>query len=133
MPPPTDPVVGSPQEWLRRARADLALAGVALPEGGVREDLAYHAQQAAEKAVKAVYIALGQPFEYTHNLGRLTSGLAAGGVEVPREVGDCAALTGFASTTRYPNLSEPLTEAELRQAIETAKAVVRWAESRIAP
>ena len=61
-------VPGSNEEWLRRAKADLALARTALPEGGVYEDLSFHAQQAAEKAIKAVYVKLGSRFAYTRDI-----------------------------------------------------------------
>ena len=47
------PTPGSSADWLARARSDLALAKVPLPEGAMYEDLCFHAQQAAEKAVKA--------------------------------------------------------------------------------
>lgn len=53
--PPERQMPGSPDDWLRRARSDLALAKVPLPEGALYEDLCFHAQQAAEKAIKAVY------------------------------------------------------------------------------
>ena len=46
---------GSPQEWLARAKGDLALAGAPLPPGAFYEDLCFHAQQAAEEALKATY------------------------------------------------------------------------------
>lgn len=45
---------GTPQDWLGRARAKLALAGTPLPPGGVWEDLCYMTQQTAELAIKAV-------------------------------------------------------------------------------
>ncbi|MBF0098159.1 MAG: HEPN domain-containing protein [Magnetococcales bacterium] len=53
--PPDKPIPGTPLEWLQRARGDLALARVVLPEGGFYADLCFHAQQAAEKAVKAIF------------------------------------------------------------------------------
>ncbi|MGH8583081.1 MAG: HEPN domain-containing protein [Gammaproteobacteria bacterium] len=53
--PEMRPVPGSPQEWIARAKDDLALAQVPLPEGGFYEDLCYHAQQAAERALKSVH------------------------------------------------------------------------------
>jgi HEPN domain-containing protein len=43
------------REWINRARSDLALAR-AKPEGVYLEDLCFHAQQAAEKAIKALLI-----------------------------------------------------------------------------
>lgn len=71
---PPRPVHGSPEDWLRRAQASLALARVH-GEGLLREDLCYQAQQAAEKALKALYIARGQAFLFTHDLDRLAMGL----------------------------------------------------------
>ena len=49
------PTPGTPKDWLARAQGDLALAQISLPEGAYYEDLCFHAQQAAEKAIKAVY------------------------------------------------------------------------------
>jgi HEPN domain len=46
------PIPGSPQEWLARARGDLALARAPLPEGRFYEDLCFHAQQALQKALE---------------------------------------------------------------------------------
>ena len=43
---------GSSGDWLRYAKADLALARVPLPQGGLYELLCFHAPQAAEKSVK---------------------------------------------------------------------------------
>jgi HEPN domain-containing protein len=40
----------------------LALAAVSVPPGAVYEDLCFHAQQAAEKALKAVYVQRGWRF-----------------------------------------------------------------------
>ncbi len=44
---------GSAADWLRRARSDLALASAPRPDGVLLEDLAFHGQQAAEKAIRA--------------------------------------------------------------------------------
>ena len=54
--PPDKHVPGSANEWLTRAKGDLALARVPLPEKAFYEDLCYHAQQAAEKSFE------GRPF-----------------------------------------------------------------------
>ena len=50
-------VPGSPEDWLARAEGNLAIASAPLPEGAFYEDLCFHAQQAAEKALKAAYLA----------------------------------------------------------------------------
>lgn len=48
--PPDDP-----REWLRWAKSNLTLAGTALKDVDFA-DLCFDAQQAAEKAIKAVFI-----------------------------------------------------------------------------
>lgn len=55
MPEPTRYPPNDPREWLTRARSDLALAR-AHPEGVLLEDLCFHAQQAAEKTIKAALV-----------------------------------------------------------------------------
>lgn len=54
--PPEQAQPGSPQEWLRYAASDLELARmVGVPQVMI-ESLCYHAQQCAEKAMKAVLV-----------------------------------------------------------------------------
>ena len=125
------PVPGSAEDWLARAEGDLALAKVPLPEGAFHEDLCFHAQQAAEKALKAVYQHQGKRFRYTHDLEELISGLRDQGIDVPPEVEAAAPLTSFASEARYPGLSEPVTEQEYQEAVRQAETVLRWARESI--
>ena len=129
MPPPDRAKPGSPSDWIARARGDLALARAPLPEGGFYEDLCFHAQQAAEKALKAVYLHHGWLFRYVHDLEELVSGLERQGLAVPEDVKECLVLTTFASEMRYPHLSEPVTEAELRAAADLAERAICWAEA----
>jgi HEPN domain-containing protein len=124
-------IPGTPQDWLDRARSDLAFARLPLPEGAYYEDLCFHAQQAAEKALKAVYQHHNWTFRYTHDLEELVTGLKRNGLAVPFEVEDAAVLTSFAWETRYPSLGEPVTAEEYREAIQHADAVVAWAEKQI--
>lgn len=63
--PPDDP-----REWLNRARGNLARAKSPVP-GGYLEDLCFDAQQACEKAVRAVPVARRIDFPCTHDLSRL--------------------------------------------------------------
>ena len=120
---------GSPQEWLARAKGDLALASAPLPSGGFYEDLCFHAQQAAEKALKAIYQHHGWTFRYVHDLEELLAGLRDKGLTPPRGVGEAVRLTIYAFDSRYPGPGEPVTEEEFRHALDLAKAVVHWAES----
>jgi HEPN domain-containing protein len=129
--PQDRPIPGSPQEWLACARRDLALARAPLPLGGFYEDLCFHAQQVAEKALKAVYLHCGWIFRYVRDLEELITGLRQNGLCVPEAVEDAVVLTSYAFEARYPGLAEPVSEEEYRQALELAQMVVRWAEEMI--
>jgi HEPN domain-containing protein len=52
MPKPDHVPVGIPEDWLRRARSNLARASTAKTDEIMWEDLCFDAQQAAEKALK---------------------------------------------------------------------------------
>jgi HEPN domain-containing protein len=67
------------------AKGNLKLAAVSDSEVPL-EELCYNAQQAAEKAVKAVFVKLRRPFPYTHNLAHLLDRLAEAGINIAPEV-----------------------------------------------
>jgi HEPN domain-containing protein len=127
----TKPSPGSAEDWLARARGDLALAKAPLPEGAFYEDLCFHAQQAAEKALKAVYQHRGWTFQYTHDLGLLISGLRGKGMKVASKIDDSVDLTTYATESRYPGLGEPVTIEEYHEALRLAEVVVAWAQERL--
>ena len=124
--PPTDP-----REWLRRARSNLARARNIIPEACL-EDLCFDSQQAAEKAIKAVFVHRGLAFPFTHDLARLLSELRRTGVKLPKYLDQAKRLTRFAVETRYPGLSGPVTKKEHRGTVRIATAVLRWAEREVA-
>ena len=133
MPPKQrDPTEGA--EWLRRARSNLARAraGRSAPEV-LYEDLCFDAQQAAEKAIKALLIDRKVAFPKTHAIMDLLTILELNGVTVPEEIRRAGLLTGYAVETRYPGLSEEVTKEDYAQALELAERVVRWAESLLSP
>ncbi len=129
--PPDRRAPGTPQDWLARARSDLALARLPLPQDAFYEDLCFHAQQAVEKALKAVYQDRGWTFRYTHDLKELVTDLKRAGLVVPPEVDEAVVLTSFAWESRYPGLSEAVSEEEYQDAVRHAEAVVAWAEREI--
>ena len=119
-----------PREWLNRARSNLARAKASIPEA-YREDLCFDAQQAAEKAIKAVLIRRGVAFPYVHDLAHLLTLLEEAGETIPASVRTAEGLTRYAVVTRYPGLAEPVTEAHYQEAVESAEAVVHWAAESI--
>ena len=127
---PPRPIQGSPEAWMGRAQASLALARVQA-EGVMLEDLCYQAQQAAEKAMKALYIALGAEFLFTHDLDRLALGLELLGVEITEPIDQATILTRYAMDTRYPGGFEPVGRNEYEQALRFAETVLAWAAWQI--
>ncbi len=119
-----------PREWLNRAWSDLLLAK-SQEEGIYLEDLCFHAQQAAEKAVKALLIKRSIEFPYVHDIGELFTLLEEAGQEIPETVRQAERLTRFAVFTRYPGIAHPITEEEYEEAIKIAREVIRWAEERV--
>jgi HEPN domain-containing protein len=105
-----------PREWLNRARSSLALAKTHLPEAYL-EDLCFEAQQAAEKAIKALLIKQGVAFPYVHDLARLLTVLEEAGETIPDTIRDAEELTRYAVVTRYPGLAEPVTELQYEEAV----------------
>jgi len=121
-----------PAEWLnraksnlQRAKADIRLAGIYL------EDLCFDAQQAAEKAIKAVLLHLEVRFRHVHDLGQLLTLIQEQGESLPARVKEAPRLTRFAVEARYPGLAEPVSRDEYERATEIAEAVIKWAEARI--
>ncbi len=125
--PPDDP-----REWLNRARSNLAKAQSvpATPEVYL-EDLCFDAQQAAEKAIKAVLIHLGVRFPYVHDLAQLLALVDRAGESVSESIRRAAGLSGYAVETRYPGLSEPVTWQEYKEALAVAEEVISWAQGVI--
>jgi len=124
--PPEDP-----REWLNRARSNLALAK-AKRKGVYLEDLCFDAQQAAEKAIKAVLIKLDVDFPYVHDLARLLTLLETSGQKIPPSVRQAEELSRYAVFTRYPGIGPQIKQKEYQEAVKIAGQVVRWAERLIA-
>ena len=121
-----------PREWLNRARSSLIRSqkGANFQEIYL-EDLCFDAQQAAEKAIKAVLIHMGVEFPYVHNIGELMEQVEKGGREVPSALKSAQELSGYAVESRYPGVFEPVTQAEYERAVSIAEDVVHWAEGII--
>lgn len=120
------------REWIRRARSNLSQAkgGIQLPEVCL-EDLCFQAQQAAEKAMKGMLVALRVRFPYTHDLADLLSLIEQAEQTIPEQIREAARLSDYAVEARYPGLAEPVTREEYEEAVSIAEAVMRWAEEVI--
>jgi len=129
---PRDPnEVGTPHDWLKRAKSNLIRARQPKPEEVLWEDLCFDTQQAAEKALKAVLPARGIPFRFVHDIAELLTLLENQGVILSEEIKASAELTDYSVESRYPGPFEPVTEEEFNRALKIAETVVAWADSQI--
>jgi HEPN domain-containing protein len=121
-----------PLAWLQRARSDIQVGRAALrTEGVMPEDVCFHAQQCAEKALKALLLHMEIAFPKTHAIEVLLDLLKAHGVSIPGGVDEAFELSEYAVQTRYPGEWEPVTRSEARHALERAALVLTWVESRL--
>ena len=113
-------------EWVEKAEADYrgALALRRLRRDPVPDLVCYHAQQCAEKYLKALLVFYGMLAPRSHDLGAMATQLAALLPKVIRLHGDCAALTQYGVEMRYPGQSA--SAAEARTAIAAMRPVRRF-------
>lgn len=125
-------VPGSPAEWLSHAESDMRLAQLASQDARIRrEQVCFHAQQAAEKSIKAVLLKQEVSFPLTHHIGTLLALAERNGIPLPEEVRRAGVLTPYAVETRYPGPWPEVTEAELEEALHVAQQVLAWAKGCI--
>ena len=76
--------------------------------------LCFQAQQAAEKAIKAVYISKKVAFPYIHDISHLLAALEKENVIIPNDIKTASTLTLYAAQTRYPGLEGPVSDEKYR-------------------
>ncbi len=120
------------REWLQKAENDLTAAAQLLKLGKAcpTDTVCFHAQQCAEKYVKALLVHHGQDFPKTHNLRALLALLPARARPdlTPEEQ---HLLTRYATVTRYPGDYEAIPLSEARNAVKIARRVRRQIRKRL--
>lgn len=91
----------------------------------------FHAQQAVEKALKAVLVLNGVSYRFTHDVAYLIELCESSGAEIPDELGDVDRLSAFAVRLRYDDL--PTTPVDRSQALAWASVATHWARELIEP
>ena len=124
------PLPGSAEDWLRFARSDLKLAKLELSDELMYSTLCFHAQQAAEKAIKAVLIDNGIEISKTHNILLIIQQLPES-VGFPKELEEASKLTRYAVVTRYPGDFDDTKHADWLEAVNIAEKVLNWAKEII--
>lgn len=117
--------------FLSKARQDLEALDL-LSESRIADEIVgFHAQQAVEKALKAVLTAADVRVGRTHDLERLLSLLAEALIEAPEWLAEVTSLAPFAVIARYAEVvpDEPLDRAATTSLV---RRVLDWADDQVA-
>jgi HEPN domain-containing protein len=130
--PDDSELVAEVRAWLAKAELDLRAGRhefTAVPP--LLHDIVFHAQQAAEKALKAFLAWHQTPFRKTHSLEELGEQCLALDSSLNDIVDRAAPLTEYAWKFRYPGEVETPTDAEATQALSDAQVVYDAIVSRL--
>jgi HEPN domain-containing protein len=111
--------------WLLRAGEDLRAGRhdlTAVPP--LLNDVAFHAQQCAEKSMKAFLVHREHPFRKTHNLTELGGAVARLEPSMSDLMRSASLMTEFAWRFRYPGDVASVTHDDAIRAIELAAKVL---------
>ena len=107
------------QQWVAKAENDLKNAEHTLrmdPQDCPYDTVCYHAQQCAEKYLKAFLVSLNADFPKIHDIGELLALLP-----IPHNqmvsVEEAEKLSDYATSSRYPSDPDPLTSVEASSAL----------------
>jgi HEPN domain-containing protein len=115
------------EQLLRLARDDEAAARAMLDVGAVTDAIVgFHAQQAVEKALKAVLAVHGVEVPFTHDLAGLADRCAAEGATLPSSLAEIDRLTPFGVRLRYGEFDDIVPVAR-GLALGWAERTIAWA------
>ncbi len=122
--------VNDPMEWARYAEQDWQVAtSLIRRKHPPNVAICFHAQQSAEKYLKALLLQKSVAFPRTHDLPTLNTLCEQAGIQTGLSPGRLTILSDYAVATRYPG-AEPSME-EAREAIAIARSVRAFARRQL--
>lgn len=120
---PSADYVAEARRWLAFARGDLDSAQALIQTTTPNRNVGYLAQQAAEKALKAVILLGNASFQMTHNLTALGAQLPS---DFPSPVATeaLAWLADLETMARYPDEGDTITMDDAKKAVELANTIL---------
>ncbi|MCX6150892.1 MAG: HEPN domain-containing protein [Ignavibacteriales bacterium] len=119
-------------QWLNRAKSNVTIARLNSNKDLIfYEDLCFEAEQAVEKALKALCILFDIKFPRTHNIQHLVELIENINFKFPEELLAIKELTEYSVETRYPGEYESVSEEEYNRAINLSTKFVEFADSHI--
>ncbi len=131
MKPPDSAILEKVKDWITFAAEDIAFAhhGMTMVKPAYRS-IAFHAQQCAEKALKAYLVYHGIDFPFTHNIAHLLE-LADEFTGWLKNLADAEELTPFATTARYPGETMRVSKKQAIRAVTIAEKTLRIVKQRL--
>lgn len=120
---PEDEVQRLVSEWVSKADLDLLTVDRLCPEDAFRDIVAFHAQQAAEKYLKALLTRHQIEFPKTHELRRLLALLAEVEPQLTASLTDIKWLEPYGVDVRYPGDRPDTLPGDARRARDLALMV----------
>jgi len=119
-------MISEAKEWLEKAKSDFSDAEYNF-KGNRYSLVAFLCQQAAEKALKALYVKKFKKLWKTHDLKLLAEEVGA-----PSKIIELATeLTPAYLIARYPEFDEDYDETEIKHLMNCAKEVIDWVEKNL--
>jgi HEPN domain-containing protein len=110
------------RQWIGKADQDLAASEILLKNSArLQPVIAFHAQQAVEKYLKAVLVRHQVYFPKTHDIGIVLDLVAACAPATAAALQEATLLTPFGVEVRYPGDTPELLPGEDARAVEIAR------------
>lgn len=120
----------NPLAWVEIAEEDLHIAQIALKQKkSLNYVTCFHAQQCAEKYLKALLVQRGKDFPKTHDLNRVRALCESEGMLVPVSPQLLEDLSMYAVENRYPGI--PANKQDAKSALATAKLIRAFARKTL--
>jgi HEPN domain-containing protein len=112
------------QDWLRKANSDIQATRILAEEDLDDYEVAtFHAQQAAEKFIKAYLVRHQVEFSKTHEIKSLRNLLASTDQSLADELAEADELTPYAVEYRYPGDAGDVSRDDATEALRVAERV----------
>jgi len=115
---------GTVRQWIEKAEHDIRNAEytLTLKKNCPFDTVCFHAQQCAEKYLKALLVSRSIPFPKTHDL-RILMQLVPKEVKLGLRMNEVLPLNRYTIEARYPGDWEPITRKEAKEALAIARMV----------
>jgi len=115
------------QIWIQKAEQELDTAKYNFKGNQFSASL-FFSQQAAEKALKALYIKINKELLKTHDLSTLAKKLDA-----PKDIIQlCNSLSPAYQSTRYPDIVQKEDKGEeAKELLKSAEEIVQWVKKKL--